>query len=240
MQYLDDDARAWQALARRHRVLLVFMESQRGTTGCWQPGKVDLEYVARVLDELPRHYRVDPARTYALGHSNGGLFLADFAPTPLGARFAALCNHMGGLEPPLVGMEEAEGACAVPGRQIDEIPAEMQPRVPMMVLTSPPEDNYAPSLTAFRTFGAAGWPVLLYEHLDPCQVHGFHPVSAETVWEFFEQSGRIVAQAAQKQAAIAAFRAFDWKAHLAEENKDQVITDPECWKAPHVSTILPS
>ncbi|MGE5184066.1 MAG: alpha/beta hydrolase family esterase [Acidobacteriota bacterium] len=54
----------------------------------------DVAYLGAVLDDAERRYRIDPARVYVLGHSNGG-FMAYRLACELAPRIAAVAAHAG-------------------------------------------------------------------------------------------------------------------------------------------------
>ncbi len=76
----------------------------RGARSGWQmrPGQVgdrDLRFVDALLDEVSRRYAVDSTRVYAVGHSNGGRFVAVLwvARPDKFAAFASACGQGGTL-----------------------------------------------------------------------------------------------------------------------------------------------
>lgn len=80
-----------RATARAHGAILVLVEGTRDKDGhrFWNTGKAccdlhgggpdDVAYLDAVLDDLAKRHRVDPARVYLVGHSNGGFMVHAYA-----------------------------------------------------------------------------------------------------------------------------------------------------------------
>jgi dienelactone hydrolase len=207
IQYADNDARSWQELAKKENLILVFMESKfvanSHENGYWTPGSEDLDYVNRVLDEVVQRYHADPSRIFAVGHSNGGLFMSDVALHC--KRFKAVCNHMGGLQAAIEGEQ----------RLIDRLDVRNDRFVPFLIVSSSAEDNYAPCIRAKKEFEQRGWPVVLY--LLPYTFrHGYYRKSTELIWLFFSTcEARFPFEAnAMQHEQIEEFRITDWQAFI--------------------------
>ena len=67
----------------------------------WKPGIEDEIFIVELLGQLQRDYNINPRKVYALGYSNGGLFLAGLLLETgrFFGVFAAVCNYMGGVDP---------------------------------------------------------------------------------------------------------------------------------------------
>lgn len=58
---------------------------------------LDVTYVYEVLEAVKKKFPcIDKKRIYAVGFSNGGLFMSDVI-VKMSESFAAICNYMGGL-----------------------------------------------------------------------------------------------------------------------------------------------
>lgn len=65
----------------------------------WQPNHNDELFIQTLLLEMGKKYSVDMSRQYAVGFSNGGLFLSSLLLTQeLSSSLAATCNYMGGVD----------------------------------------------------------------------------------------------------------------------------------------------
>lgn len=223
-QFASGRTHSWQDVAYREGAILVFLESlpepepptltlstspaereaenqrrrQHGFSasdydGCWRAGPRDQDYIEAVLDHVAARYNIDAQRIYAVGHSNGGLFLSDIALSSW--RFAAIVNHMGGLEPPLSEAEQellAEDGAKVYPRMLDQIPTDSQRKVPMLIVTAPSDDNRALCENAYREFAQHQWPVTFWMYSLPgLERHGFFVQSAEVAWGFCDQAHRL-------------------------------------------------
>jgi polyhydroxybutyrate depolymerase len=60
----------------------------------WTGGTDDVGFIAQVIDEVRRHYAIDPARIYVTGHSNGS-FMAYRVGHELSCTIAAIAPHSG-------------------------------------------------------------------------------------------------------------------------------------------------
>lgn len=72
------------------------------TTAFWELSPYPLEDIAyfdEILEDLhnQKEFKIDPKRIFVIGHSNGGLFTSSLALYNDSTKFAAICNHMGGL-----------------------------------------------------------------------------------------------------------------------------------------------
>ncbi len=104
---------AWLPIVEREGVVVAALDGARGGDGQqgWndgRPGGVgnpktdDVAYARAVIETVGRDQRTDPARTFAMGMSNGGVFafrLARELDPPLAA-IAACCASMPGEAPP--------------------------------------------------------------------------------------------------------------------------------------------
>ncbi|KAH3743683.1 hypothetical protein Pelo_14910 [Pelomyxa schiedti] len=180
---LPETDSGWQRIAERDRVLLVFGESRHTESKfisegehVWLPGDEDIAYVNTVLDFMFEAFPVDGTRIYACGHSNGGIFMSDLALL-IDQRFAAICNHMGGVEVGNAWLEEEirkeledelERKFLIPTR-----------KTPFIIVTGLYEDNRKPCHDARKAFESHGWHVAFHE-LEA--KHNFPPGRPEFVW----------------------------------------------------------
>jgi polyhydroxybutyrate depolymerase len=95
-------------LAREMKFILVYPQRDGGSWGL-HPDKVtaDLAFFDALLDHLKKAYRVDPARIYALGMSNGGYF-AHLVGKERSKVVAAVASHSGPLGLQTIGGIKAE------------------------------------------------------------------------------------------------------------------------------------
>lgn len=113
----EDDCVSWLRLSDQEKVLLVLPQSHRFEAeddipvswrplgdpmrSAWKPGEEDELFIAALLKQLQQDYPIDASCIYALGYSNGGLFLASLIleSDKFQNMFAAVCNYMGGVDP---------------------------------------------------------------------------------------------------------------------------------------------
>ncbi|KAH3756800.1 hypothetical protein Pelo_11388 [Pelomyxa schiedti] len=180
---------SWQQVADSEGLILVFM--QAATWQCsynkqllqswWQPG--DEEYVQRVLEFMSNNFSCDKSRLYAIGHSNGGLFMSDLV-FKLPATFAAVCNHMGGLFVPSAKFGASEKDIENFRIHFAESTERLPRKTPMLIITANGEDNRLICHTAKAEFERVGWPVEFIEYTN--QRHMYLPVHTESAWPFLK------------------------------------------------------
>jgi polyhydroxybutyrate depolymerase len=148
------------AVADEHGFIAVY---PRGISKHWDDGRSsslqnpdDVRFVAAMIDQLERQYRIDPDRVYATGLSNGAIFSLRLA-CELDGRIAAVASVAGSVAAPLAP------SC--------------RPKTPVSVLlingTSDPLVPYGGGMVAGRTFAAG--PVIsvpqsvaLWTSIDRC------------------------------------------------------------------------
>jgi len=185
-----DQDQSLQKLADRENVILIFgnaktwVENHDPTTLCtgWIPGGKDVEYTDRVLDFVISDYPVDTSRIYAIGHSNGGMFISELVVS-LGHRFAAAVNHMGGIA--LLPAEVDEETKKIWDEEKHVAVSSAKQKVPLMIVTSTRDDNRPPCYRAKIEFENNGWDVtfVLLEDIP----HAYWAERTPQVWEFFNR-----------------------------------------------------
>jgi len=188
------------------------MTEQKGFDGkdrfscVWQPGKDDIAYVQGVLQDVSLNVypAVDMDKVFAVGFSNGGMFVCDLVidlshPCP----FTAACSFMGGME--------IEGVTSL-GLEMEDLESRLQlllkkknaedegiyeekeeeentkdkRKIPMYIITGQHEDNRTPSYRAWCAFHALGFPLLRFEDLKE-KPHAYLSTSTSPIWAFFSK-----------------------------------------------------
>ncbi|MBI1785515.1 hypothetical protein HYR69_10260 [Candidatus Sumerlaeota bacterium] len=122
------------------QAVVVYLQGTSGVRGVidpdgldpgWQknPGDVDdrdVKFVDRLLEEIPKQYKIDPARIYALGHSNGARFV-NVLWNMRGEKFAAFCSacSQGGE---MIASSKPKPILMIMGEQDRIVPYETQKR----------------------------------------------------------------------------------------------------------------
>eukprot|EP01087_Luapelamoeba_hula_P019500 TRINITY_DN6461_c0_g1_i1.p1 TRINITY_DN6461_c0_g1~~TRINITY_DN6461_c0_g1_i1.p1 ORF type:complete len:459 (+),score=63.79 TRINITY_DN6461_c0_g1_i1:220-1596(+) len=173
----------------------------------WCPGRNDLVYMDAVLKDLEESFGdvLDMQRVYAVGFSNGGLFISTLMEK-MGDRFAAFCNCMGGMCHIQCGalgvpFEEAHNevtqwldrkkatseATAAPAHITRKSYPYAGRRVPVCIITGDHDENRSPCYRAWGTWSLLGWQNehdLMMLDLDHTS-HGFYTHFVHLVWLYF-------------------------------------------------------
>lgn len=99
---------AFTSLAHREGFLVVYPDGkyknwndgrEAGVSRTHRENLDDLGFIAALLDALTRDYRIDPARVFSTGISNGAIF-SHFLAAKLSPRIAAIAPVVGGIADP--------------------------------------------------------------------------------------------------------------------------------------------
>ena len=112
-------------------VIAVYPDSLMGTQGftAWQgapyslEGDYDIQFVRDMLDELPANYCVDSTKTFGVGMSNGGGFVA-LAGCHLPDRFKAVVSVSGAFYESCAGEPKSVSFLVVHGSADKQVPLE--------------------------------------------------------------------------------------------------------------------
>lgn len=147
---LPDKRWGWQELADQQQFFIIFGQAAHAPNEwlpshevwLWAPGEEDIFYVNSTLDFVLERYPVDRNRVYACGHSNGGLFISDIVLHI--ERFAAACNHMGGIEIGRPWMEQ-EDQNLLRGKAEQKFAIPRTRKTPLIIITGTAGLHYASS-----------------------------------------------------------------------------------------------
>lgn len=190
------EGRVWLEMASEgeENMILVFPQSwgwpcpydATRTQYGWLPGTNDREYLQAVIAQVCELYEdvVDSDRIYAVGFSNGGLFLADYCVNDA-SPFAAACNYMGGIDiPPDVLCQE------LTPEQLEQLPKPgLSPtKIPFLIVTGTSDDNRGPCHRCYKAFQEGGWDVT-FDEIKYAR-HGVYIDKMREVWRFLEKHRR--------------------------------------------------
>ncbi len=160
-----------------------------GTRPGWQQqpgdqGGRDVAFFDAVLADLLARYEVDPARVYALGHSNGARFV-NVLWVERGDQLAALCSSsaQGGL---LLRQVEPKSLFAIIGEKDPLVPARGQLRsmdLARKVLQTDASQAHTDGYVTYEP-GVGGTELAVYLHPGG---HEFTPEALPLVVEFFQR-----------------------------------------------------
>eukprot|EP00741_Cyanophora_paradoxa_P024666 tig00022104_g23815.t1 len=180
----------WCAMAETHGLVAAFPQSQTMFFAThWDFWSMaDLHYVHAVLADVDAALRpsgrvADPRRTFAVGISNGGLFVSNVA-VYFSQRFAAVCNYMGGWMEGAPGAPAAKPLPAV--RQGNFVPEAAARKVPTLIVIGDQDRGMMGYCRAAeRVLKGAGWEVEFV--LAPGVAHRYEAAREPDIWRFFQQ-----------------------------------------------------
>jgi predicted esterase len=163
----------WIQTAEKHNFIVAYTQSRGehtklGGNTQWDadPSSPDVEYAQMVLEDILDNYGdlVDSRRVYAIGLSNGGIFISTLAILH-SHNYAAVCNYMGGYvdghNPPL---------------------AEAKRRIPMIIVVGSQDGMLSLCRSAEAEFKKHGHPV--HFELVEGVGHVYVKDEEELIWSF--------------------------------------------------------
>ena len=130
----------------------------------------DIKYVQDVIQDVGLKY--DLTKFYAVGHSNGGVFVCLF-PIYLPGKFIAIISHQGGM-----GWDEHFN---IPFEKIDE----KYTKPHMFFFTGSDDIHLTPCIQAHNIFTIESFDSVL--HIEPNLTHTWRKIDEKYIFDFFNK-----------------------------------------------------
>jgi predicted esterase len=201
-----NNEKSWLYLADKEQFIVIFGQSRGIETIIeeepkphhriqyeWQPGTEDVVYIDHVLEHVDtflneKRYciRMDHDNLFAIGFSNGGLFMSDYVMSECtvkmkNLKFKAVCNYMGGtdlFEPELEELKQQRVSETVTTSQLP----------PILIVTGTYDENVGPCLRAEKLYkDVYQFPQVQCIILED-QKHEYISESTSVIFNFFKEN----------------------------------------------------
>jgi predicted esterase len=132
------------------------------------------------------NFQIDLNRIFVIGHSNGGLFSSSLALYYDKSRFAAICNHMGGISEAQVPLDFTRTTTYQLHILTIKIAKEKEKLIPLYIITGTQDTMQANCMRARRVFEGYGH-VVKYDNQQDKQ-HEYQMELEPEIYKFFMDS----------------------------------------------------